>query len=65
MVPVEDFQWLRNGGFAQIPVLSVVELFELSDKSWNIDVVVVVEMTEPPVTRGKKNETGKNYSIHF
>ena len=47
IVPVEYFQWLRNGRLAQVPILALVELTEFVDQSWHVDVIVVVEMAEP------------------
>lgn len=49
---------MRYGGLAEVPVLTGIVVVEELDQPRHVDVVVVVEVTEPSVTgrrRKKKN----------
>ncbi len=60
-LPVWDLQRLRGGGLAQVPLAAVVEAPQLGDERGDVDVVVVVEVAEPPANRkGKGRKLGEH-----
>ena len=46
-VPVQDVERLANGRLAKVPVLTVVKLTQLRLQGTNVDVLIIVEVTEP------------------
>jgi len=53
---VDHFQRLSDRSLAQIPLFGGVESAERLDQRREIDVIVVVEMAEPPARRrGERN----------
>ena len=46
-VPVQDVEGLANGRLAKVPVLTVVKLTQLRLQGTNVDVLIIVEVTEP------------------
>jgi hypothetical protein len=49
LVPVEDLQWRPDARLPEVPVLLWAVVCQQTHQSRYIHVVVVVEMTEPPV----------------
>ena len=47
VVPVEDVERLSNGGFAQVPVLTLVKLPQLRLEGSHVHILVVVKMAKP------------------
>ena len=47
VVPVEDVERLSYGGFAQVPVLTLVKLPQLRLEGGHVHILVVVKMAKP------------------
>ena len=53
----KDLERGRYARLAQVPILRWVVVIQHSHQSWNVHVVIVVEVT-PPSVRGKKDTKG-------
>lgn len=58
IISIHDPQRCSNTWFAQIPVFLRIVLLQQFHQSWDVDIVVVIEMTEPPGSerKGKRRQ---------
>ena len=61
IVWIPDPNWTLQTGFTQIPILPRIVITKEIQQSWNIDVIVIIKVTEPPKTIWEYNKI-HNYS---
>lgn len=64
MVAVEDLQWGFNARFAQIPVVLPGVVRQCPHQLRDVDVIIVVEMTEPPCDFERRRRRKKKRYHH-
>lgn len=51
LIFINNFQWGLYARLSQIPIFQGIVVAQKTHQSWNVHVVVVIEMAEPSETR--------------